>query len=69
MNNVRREIVEVEEQNVPQLQVVVAPQNGAVNAAAHPATLKLPFRVLARPKPQLAVLDWAMRAARLAGAK
>ena len=68
MNDVRRAVVEDEEDNVPQVRVVSL-QNGAANGIGHPATLKLPRRVRARLRPELAALDWARRAVRLAGGK
>jgi hypothetical protein len=69
MNNVKRAEAEVQEENIPQLRVV-ASKNGAAKAKKPSAPLVFPSSLHKRPpRPELAVLGWANRAVRLAGAK
>ena len=68
MNNVKRALVEVNEEG-PQLHVVAA-----VNGAGKRISLSAPLVLLSslrarRPRPELAILGWSNRAIRLAGRK
>jgi len=67
MTNVKREVLELKEENTPELRVV-----GAMKASRKKtglsAPLVLPSRIHSRPpRPELAVLGWSTRAIRLAG--
>jgi hypothetical protein len=67
MNNVKRAMSEEREERTPQLQVVRA-GNGATRKVRLSPPLPLPVNIYTRkPRPELAVLGWSCRAARLAG--
>jgi hypothetical protein len=68
MNNVKRLLVEVKEEE-PQLHVVVA-GNGVAREPALSAPLVLPSAIhIRRPRPELIVLGWDNRATRLSRGK
>lgn len=68
MTNAKKLVLEMNEEDVPELHVV------AINGAAKKARLSAPLVVSSRsfarpPRPELAVLGWGNRAIRLAGRK
>jgi len=69
MNRATRMRSEAQEEAFPQLQIV-QPKNGANKANKPSAPLVLDTGLYKRsPRPELASLGWANRAARLAGGK
>jgi hypothetical protein len=66
MTNVKKEVLEVKEEDTPELHVVVA-ANGPIKKTSLSAPLVLPSRSYTRPpRAELAVLGWSNRAIRLA---
>ena len=67
MNNAKIAVDDVEDEEMPQLQVVAA-KNGACKTMSLSAPLVLPARIHPRrSRAELAVLGWSIRAPRLAG--
>jgi len=69
MTNVKKMMVEVKEEDAPELHVVVT-ANGAAKKICLSAPLVVPSRSYTRPpRAELAVLAWSNRAIRLAARK
>jgi hypothetical protein len=67
MTNVKKMMVEVKDEDAPELRVVVAVDSGAKKPCLS-APLVVPSRNYTRPpRAELAVLGWSNRAARLRG--
>jgi hypothetical protein len=69
MNNMNRAEAVMQEEDIPQLQVV-SPKKGATNAKLPRAPFVLPSPLHKRSfRPELSALGWSNRAVRLAGGK
>jgi hypothetical protein len=69
MNNMNRAQAMMQEEDIPQLQVV-SPKKGATNPKMSSAPFVLPSPLPKRSfRPELSALGWSNRAIRLAGGK